>query len=121
MSKVEEPMPNAKPAARANGGGNRSIQIADWRPHWKKTLCGFFTATLPNGLVLHDLMLHEKNRARWIGFPAREWKDAEGERQFARHIEFSSRATADKFRDAVLAAAAVGLRDPHHGNAEHLR
>jgi hypothetical protein len=54
--------------------------------------------------VLHDLMLHERDGTRWISFPAREWKNAEGEKQYARFIEFSSRAVADRFRDEVLAA-----------------
>jgi hypothetical protein len=94
---------NPKPA-EGNGGHQNNITIADWKPHSKNTLVGFFSATLPSGLVLHDLMLHERNGARWISFPAREWKDARGQRQFARFIEFSSRAASDRFRDAVLAA-----------------
>jgi hypothetical protein len=95
-------MPDAKPAAR--NGGHREIVIAAWRPHRKNSLVGFFTATLPSGLVLHDLMLHERNGARWISFPAREWKNAQGEKQYARLIGFSSRAADDRFRDQVLAA-----------------
>jgi hypothetical protein len=47
-------------------------------------------------------MLHERNGIRWVAFPAREWKDAEGNKQFARFIEFRDRATADRFRDAAL-------------------
>jgi hypothetical protein len=49
-------------------------------------------------------MLHEKNDSRWISFPAREWKDAEGNKQYARFIEFSSRKASDRFRDQVLQA-----------------
>jgi hypothetical protein len=92
----------AKPAG--GNGGHREIIIADWKPHEKNTLKGFFTASLPSGLVFHDLMLHERNGARWIAFPAREWKDAEGNRQFARFVEFSSRKAGERFRDQVLAA-----------------
>ncbi|HEY6291050.1 MAG TPA: hypothetical protein VI455_05735 [Terriglobia bacterium] len=79
-------------------------RISDWKPHPKHSLKGFFTATLPSGLVLHDLMLHQNNGSRWIGFPAREWKAAQGNRQFARFIEFSERAASDRFRDQVLIA-----------------
>jgi hypothetical protein len=55
-------------------------------------------------MILHNLMLHQKGDARWIRFPAREWTDAGGQKQYARFAEFSSRAAADRFRDAVLAA-----------------
>jgi hypothetical protein len=95
-------MPNAKPAA--GSGGHRNILIADWKPHQKNTLRGFFTATMPSGLVIHDLMLHESNGKRWVGLPGRPWTDEKGTKQFVRIIEFSDRATADHFRDAVLSA-----------------
>jgi hypothetical protein len=95
-------MPEAKPAEAI--GGHREISVSGWKPHPKNSLRGFFTATLPSGMVLHDVMLHERDGARWIAFPAREWKDAEGNRQFARFIEFSSRTVANRFRDAVLDA-----------------
>jgi hypothetical protein len=95
-------MPDAKPAG--DNGGYREIVIADWKPHDKNTLKGFFTASLPSGLVFHDLMLHEKSGTRWIAFPGREWKSSQGNRQYARFVEFRDRATADRFRDAVLAA-----------------
>ena len=93
---------NAKPAAV--DGGHREITIRDWKPHSKNTLRGFFSAALPSGMVLHALMLHEKGDARWIGFPAREWTNDQGIKQFARIIEFTNRNTANRFRDAVLAA-----------------
>jgi hypothetical protein len=95
-------MPDAKPGVET--AGHREITIADWKPHPKNTLRGFFTAALPSGLVIHDCMLHERNGARWIAFPGREWKDAQGNRQFSRFVEFSSRRAAGRFRDAVLDA-----------------
>ena len=79
------------------------IRISQWKTHERNSLRGFFTATLPSGLVLHSLMLHERNGHRWISFPAREWLQ-QGEKQFSRYVEFVDRATADRFRDSVLAA-----------------
>jgi hypothetical protein len=93
---------NAKPAGE--NGGQRDILIADWKPLVKNTLRGFFTATLPSGLIIHGLSLHEKGEMRWVGMPAREWVDNSGEKQFAKIIEFRDRATADRFRDEVLEA-----------------
>ena len=92
----------AKPAA--GNGGCREIKILNWRAHSKNTLIGFFSARLPSGMVLHNLMLHQKNEARWIGFPAREWTDQAGVKQFARFVEFADRDAAIRFRDQVLDA-----------------
>ena len=92
----------AKPAAGADG--HRSIIVADWKPLIKNTLRGFFTAILPSGIVIHNLTVHEKGEARWIGLPSREWTNDQGEKQYAKLIEFADRRTADKFRDQVLEA-----------------
>jgi hypothetical protein len=59
---------------------------------------------LPSGLVLHNLTLHRRNSARWIGLPSRGWINDRGEKQYAKLIEFRDRATSDRFRDAVLKA-----------------
>ena len=93
-----------KPAGFTEADGNREIRISNWRPYQKNTLQGFFTASLPSGLVFHELMLHERNGSKWIAFPAREWKNAAGEKQYARFVEFRDRESADRFRDAVLMA-----------------
>jgi DNA-binding cell septation regulator SpoVG len=97
-------MGNAKPAGDNGGHRDREITVADWKPLTKNTLRGFFTATLPSGMVIHNLTVHEKNGSRWIGLPAREWTDAGGTKNFAKLIEFTDRRTADRFRDALLLA-----------------
>lgn len=104
---------NAKAAREDLAGGDRKIQIDGWKSHEKNTLKGFFSATLPSGLVFHDLMLHEKNGSRWISFPAREWTDQNGTKQYVRFIEFRDRETGNRFRDEMLAAL-----DEHLAEAE---
>jgi hypothetical protein len=95
-------MAEAKPAA--GSGGHRDVVIAHWKPHSKNTLKGFFSATLPSGMVLHNLMLHEKDDARWIGLPAREWTNEQGIRQYAKLIDFRDHRTAKRFHDMLLTA-----------------
>jgi hypothetical protein len=92
------------PRSTADLSRHRNITIANWQPRIKNRLRGFFSATLPSGMVLHHLTLHEKGETRWIGLPAREWINEQGVKQYAKLIEFSDRVTSDKFRDAVLAA-----------------
>ena len=94
--------PNAKPAG-ANGG-NRKLIASNWKPHEKNSLKGFFSLSLPSGLVLHNLMLHERDGARWVSFPAKEYLDPNGEKHCARFVDFIDRETANRFRDAALAA-----------------
>jgi hypothetical protein len=93
---------NAKPAA--GNGGQRSITVADWKPRIQNTLRGFLSVTLPSGMMIHNLTVHEKGESRWVGLPAREWTNVEGLTQYAKLIEFADRATAKRFRDEVLAA-----------------
>lgn len=101
---------HTKPAV--HNGVHREITISDWKPLSKNTLRGFFSATLPSGMVLHNLMLHQKGAIRWVGFPAREWTNNQGEKQYAKLIEFTDRGTADRFRDSVLDALDRHLGGP---------
>ena len=80
------------------------MQIKDWRPHRKNTLQGFFTATLANGLILHDLIWHVKGDREWIGFPSREWEGRDGTAKFTPLIEFTDHETGDKFSAQAIAA-----------------
>jgi hypothetical protein len=57
----------------------------------KGTLRGFFSANIPFRMRLHGLMFHEKDGARWIGFPAKDYTDSQGQRQFAPELPETGR------------------------------
>lgn len=80
------------------------IQVQDWKPFEKNTLRGFFTVILPSGLVIHSVMLHVKGDSRWISFPAREYTNQQGEKEYARLLEFTDSKIGNRFRDQVIAA-----------------
>jgi hypothetical protein len=80
------------------------MQISEWKQVEKNTLRGFFTVTLPSGMVIHKLSLHEKNGQRWIGLPAEKYVKQGGATAYTTLIEFSSRQIADNFRKQVLLA-----------------
>jgi hypothetical protein len=95
-----------------------AITIADWKARSSGTLAGFFTAHLPSGLTLHELMLHHRDGQVWISFPSKPMLGADGTalrddrgkvRYGAPLIEFTSRAARDRFIEQVLAA----LRQSH--------
>src|SRR5262249_32469909 len=96
-------MNESKPAS-SGGGSHREVIVSDFKQHSKGTLQGFFTATLPSGMVVHGLMLHKRDGQRWVGLPGREYTDKNGQRQFNRIIEFASRTTSDRFQAEILAA-----------------
>jgi hypothetical protein len=77
------------------------------------SLVGFFTADLPSGLTLHELMLHHRDGAWWISFPSKPMLGSDGtalrdERGKVRYskplIEFTNRKARDRFTTAVLDA-----------------
>ena len=78
--------------------------ISEWKTFEKNTLRGFFTVTLPSGLVIHKCSLHEKNGSRWIGLPAEKYTKRDGTTSYIHIVEFSSRTAADNFRDQVIRA-----------------
>jgi DNA-binding cell septation regulator SpoVG len=84
--------------------------ISDWKAIDKNTLRGVFMLHLPSGMVIHNVMLHRKNDCRWIALPAKEYQ-VNGERKFARIIEFDSKETHERFQAAALAAIdAAGVK-----------
>ena len=102
--KLNTNITNAQTKPDDMAGRHRTIQITSWRPHEKKTLKGFCSATLPSGMVIHDLTVHERGGDKWVSYPSREWVDQKGEKQFSPIIGFTNRSAADHFRDQVLEA-----------------
>jgi hypothetical protein len=89
---------------KSAGALGDKITITNWQPRIRNTMRGFFSATLPSGMILHRLMLHERGESRWVGLPGREWVNERGGKEFANLIEFRDRATGDRFRAALLQA-----------------
>jgi DNA-binding cell septation regulator SpoVG len=78
-----------------------SLTISNWKRFEKNTLRGLFTVTLPSGMIIHKVSLHEKNGQRWIGLP---YEKREGDTAFKPLVEFTSRSVADSFRRQVVDA-----------------
>jgi hypothetical protein len=91
--------------------------VREWRPHSKNTLVGFLVLELPSGLVIRDVMLHQKGDARWLSMPAREYQ-RDGERSWVPLIEFTTKATREAFQSAALVAVDSYLREGTNDTAE---
>ena len=90
-----------------------SICISGWKARESGTLRGFFSAILPSGLELHELMLHHRDGSWWLSFPAKPLLGADGtalrdERGKIRYsaplISLAPRDARERFNQAVLDA-----------------
>jgi hypothetical protein len=88
------------------------MAVSNFRAVEKNTLRGFFTVTLPSGLVLHECALHEKGPERWVSLPAkpvldadgRQRRDANGKPRYAKVVEIPHKLRRDRFQSEALAA-----------------
>jgi hypothetical protein len=99
----EEEQQNTTPSAPPP---RSQMRVSDWRPMRKGvSLQGFFTATLPSGMTLHDLTYHRReDGARWIGMPARSYVAADGDTRWQRLVDFIDKSTFSRFQKQALAA-----------------
>lgn len=91
------------------------VEIASFRPYSKNTLKGFLTMRLPDaGLLLKECTWHEKDGKEWIGFPAREFTDKEGNRKWQNLIEFLEGFDRNGFQSAAVKAIYAHLGSGGH-------
>jgi hypothetical protein len=71
----------------------------------KNTLIATADLTIPRWrLVIRGALWCTKNEKEWVGLPAREWIDRNGDKKFATILEFTDRETAARFQIAALNA-----------------
>jgi DNA-binding cell septation regulator SpoVG len=88
----------------------RRMRLREWRAQRKNTLWGFCTIELPNGLIIRDISIREKNNKWWASLPSRPMLDADGRqitnhsghRQYAQLLGWRDRDRADRFSAAVV-------------------
>jgi hypothetical protein len=90
------------------------ITVTAFRPFRRGTLCGFATVHINElRLTVHDVAVHQQaGGACWTAMPAKALLDRDGNPrrtgagkiEYARILNFDSRAVADAFSDAVIEA-----------------
>lgn len=91
---------NAK--AAAGDRGDRNFQIVDWKPVERNTLLGFFSVLTPSGLIIKDLTLHHRGEERWVSFPGKPFKKADGSDGYVTLVDFETKDLRQKFRALAL-------------------
>ena len=88
------------------------IFVSDWHPLRKGALRGFVTATLPSGMILHEISVLVSNGKPWCSPPSKPMVSRDGKvlvgdngkPRYAQLIEFTDKPTRDRFSSAVIAA-----------------
>jgi hypothetical protein len=91
-----------------------TVAVTAFRPFHRGTLRGFATVHINElHLVVHDIAIHQQaGGACWAALPAKPLLDRDGNPkrtsagkiEYARILNFDSRAVADAFGDAVIEA-----------------
>lgn len=106
---------NAK--AAAGDRGDRNFRVLDWKPLQRATLQGFFSITTPSGLIIKDLSLHQRGEDRWVSFPGKPFKKADGSAGYINLVDFESKDLRQKFQALALHAIDAFIRaGGGHGN-----
>jgi hypothetical protein len=82
----------------------KEILIENWKPFEKKTLRGFLDLLLPSGLMLRGCTYHVKDGARWIGLPARQYRNSDGADTWTPVVEILNKAARQRFQAAACEA-----------------
>jgi hypothetical protein len=105
-----------------------SLRVADLKPVVRNTLRGFCTVTLPNGLTISDVSIHAKGDTAWASLPSKPQIDRDGvalrgpdgKVRYTPILSWSSKAVADRFSAAVVAAVMAQAPDFLRGDGGHV-
>lgn len=71
----------------------------------KNTLVAAVDLEIPAWKIIFRRCLWLRNSSsEWVNFPAREWTDADGKKQFANLLDFTNHDVRSRFQKAALAA-----------------
>jgi hypothetical protein len=91
---------------------SREIVVSDWKPLRRGTLRGFVTATLPSGLIMHEISVFVSNGRAWAMPPSKPMIDRNGcvmlddagKKRYSPLFEFASPEIRHRWSEAVVAA-----------------
>jgi hypothetical protein len=82
------------------------------RRHEKNTLKGFFDLALTSGMIVKGCTLQVTGGRACVGLPCRQYVDAGGAETWTTVIDFSDRASKDRFQKIALEAVAAVSSEP---------
>ncbi|HQT86529.1 hypothetical protein [Acidiphilium rubrum] len=102
------------------------LTITEWKPLRRNSMRGFMTATLPSGMVLHDVVVHVTDGKPWAAPPSKPMigrdgvamKDGNGKARYNPIISFIDKPTRERWSAAIIAALLTVHPDALAGSAE---
>jgi hypothetical protein len=79
------------------------ISISNWKRLAHGALKGVFDVELPNGMILCECSLFEKDGKHWVSAPQKQFRVGEATK-YKPAVRFVDRTNANKFNDSVLRA-----------------
>ncbi len=91
------------------------ITVDEWKPLHRNSMRGFMTATLPSGMILHDIVVHVSDAGPWAAPPSKPMigrdgvamKDAAGKARYSPIVSFADKQTRERWSSAMIAALAA--------------
>jgi hypothetical protein len=101
------------------------IIVTEWQPLHRNTLRGFLTATMPSGVVLHEVAIHVSENKPWASPPSKPMIDRDGvalknpagKMRYSPVVSFTDKITRDRWSAAVIAALIAAHPDVLDGAA----
>jgi hypothetical protein len=93
--------------------------VDSYKPLIRNTLRGFVRVTMPSGLAIRDVTIHEQNGSRWASPPSKPvlnadraiQRDPNGKIRYAQMIEFATAEARSRWSAGVVQAVERAFPD----------
>ena len=107
-----------------SGENGMPVVLLAWKPMPRNSLRGFAKIRLGKSLVISDIAVHCHTGRRWAQLPSKPMvgkdgngiRDDAGKLRYVPMLEWTDKAAADRFSEAVLAAVEAGYSGETHGD-----
>ena len=83
------------------------MKILNFKPRNVGSVVGTFSVEMPSGMLLHECSLMHSGEREWINPPQRQY-EVNGEKKYAKLVDFISRDRKDAWESMVMAALREG-------------
>ncbi len=100
-----------------------SLKILDWREMRRNSLLGFAKVEFPSGMVISDVTILQGEKGPWASPPSKPMvgrdgtvmKDDNGKVRYVPIIEFTDKATRNRWSDSVIEAMRAAHPEAFNG------
>jgi hypothetical protein len=94
------------------------MKIKRFLKYTRNTLLGFVDVETPGGYIIKGLTFHRKGNSEWLGMPAKEYTNKEGQKGYAPMVDFATKNLYWEFCNDVIGALKEHLGQTTNENGE---